>query len=336
MPVRSSAAIGSSSPSPSWPTCPSRSSSGTATSTSCWRCSSCSHCGRARCSGSPRPRSRSRRCWGSSTSWPRADGGTWRSRRSSGCGVLGVSVLLSPDAWRDFLAFALATGDTSGASLVPVPFPVRLALAALLAFAGGRFGDRRGEALLVVALVVGNPTLWMTALSLLVAIVPLWSRPPGRRAPARLPRPEPVLFTAVTPQRRRSPRWHGVRPVRDPRRPSGRRRRVLRVLAVQRDLRRRPGRLLLPRRRLPARARLGRVAAGPQRRHHDRRPHLRALRAVPGHRPGPAGRPDRAGDRRPARARRQRLPCRDGRVPRLVGGRPDRRGGAQGPASRWR
>jgi hypothetical protein len=102
-----------------------------------------------------------------------------------GAAVLGVSVLLSPTAWQDFLAFALSEGDTSGASLVPIPFPIRLAVAAALAVVGGRLGDRRGEALLVVALVIGNPTLWTTALSLLVAIVPLWRT--GRVAAVAVP-----------------------------------------------------------------------------------------------------------------------------------------------------
>jgi hypothetical protein len=93
-----------------------------------------------------------------------------------GVALLAASMVVSPGAWDQFLELVTMQGASSGASLVPVPFPIRFALAAALAVIGGRIGGRRGEACLIVALVVGNPTLWMTAFSLLVAIVPLWRR----------------------------------------------------------------------------------------------------------------------------------------------------------------
>jgi hypothetical protein len=92
-----------------------------------------------------------------------------------GAGILLVSILLSPSAWTQFLELVGAQGTASGASLVPIPFPVRLAAATLVAVVAGRIAGRRGEALLIVAIVVGNPTLWLTAFSMLVAIVPLWT-----------------------------------------------------------------------------------------------------------------------------------------------------------------
>jgi hypothetical protein len=92
--------------------------------------------------------------------------------------VLLVSVALSPDAWSLFIEFALRQGGGSGASLVPVPFPARLAAAIILALVAGRLGGRNGEMLLIIALVVGNPTLWTTAFAMLVAIVPLWFTSP--------------------------------------------------------------------------------------------------------------------------------------------------------------
>lgn len=101
-----------------------------------------------------------------------------------GAVVLGVSVVLSPGTWQQFVEEVVVRGGTSGSSLIPVPFALRFVLAAVLAAIAGRVGGRWGEALLVVALVVGNPTLWMTALSLLVAIVPLWR---SRGGPASRP-----------------------------------------------------------------------------------------------------------------------------------------------------
>jgi hypothetical protein len=91
-----------------------------------------------------------------------------------GAAVLGASAVVSPDAWRGFLDLALAQGSGASASFVPVPFVVRLAVAGILAVVAGRMEERWGEALLVVALVVGNPSLTMTAFSMLAAIVPLW------------------------------------------------------------------------------------------------------------------------------------------------------------------
>jgi len=91
-----------------------------------------------------------------------------------GAVVLGASVVISPEAWRGFLDLALTQGSGASASFVAVPFVVRLAVAAVLAVVAGRMDERRGEVLLVVALVVGNPSLTMTAFSMLAAIVPLW------------------------------------------------------------------------------------------------------------------------------------------------------------------
>ena len=105
-----------------------------------------------------------------------ATAGRWRSAAvvaAVGVGVLAVSVVVSPAAWTDFVTIVLSQGTTSGSSLIPVPYPLRIGAAIGLAALAGRLGGLRGEVVLVVALVVGNPTLWATALSLLVAIVPL-------------------------------------------------------------------------------------------------------------------------------------------------------------------
>jgi hypothetical protein len=90
-----------------------------------------------------------------------------------GAVVLAISVVLAPGAWVDFISIVGGRAGSEGGGLVAVPFWLRFLLGAVLAAAGGRLGGRRGEVLLVVGLTVANPTLWATALSLLVAIVPL-------------------------------------------------------------------------------------------------------------------------------------------------------------------
>jgi hypothetical protein len=91
--------------------------------------------------------------------------------------VLAISLFMSPDAWRSFVDVVVTRGDTTGASLIPIPFIIRFLVALAISAVAGKIGGRRGEALVIVAIVVGNPTLWMTAFSMLIAIVPLVRRP---------------------------------------------------------------------------------------------------------------------------------------------------------------
>jgi hypothetical protein len=117
-----------------------------------------------------------------------------RYRDALVAGLLGlimllVSLFVSPSAWRQFVEVIAASAGTVGASVVPVSFPVRAAIGLGLALAAGRLRPRVGEPILVIAIVIANPTLWVTALSMLVAIVPLLRWPgPGIRVntPARL------------------------------------------------------------------------------------------------------------------------------------------------------
>jgi hypothetical protein len=107
--------------------------------------------------------------------------------------VLALSVLLAPGAWSDFIRIVLAQAGTSGASLVALPYPVRFAIGAAVAVVGGLLTARgrsmAGEGLLLAGMVFANPTLWVTALSMLIALVPLWrsSSRPGAREPAVSP-----------------------------------------------------------------------------------------------------------------------------------------------------
>ena len=121
-----------------------------------------------------------------------AAAGRWREAvkvAAAGVAVLAVSVVLGPDAWRSFLEVVGARAGTDGGTILPIeiPFAIRFAAGAALAIVAGRMAaraaalgtsTRSGEALLMVALVIANPTLWVTAFSMLIAIVPLWrSRP---------------------------------------------------------------------------------------------------------------------------------------------------------------
>lgn len=108
--------------------------------------------------------------------------------------VLLVSVVAAPWLWQGFVDVVVVRAGSDGGSIVPIPFALRFGVGAVLAVVAGRLALRArqtgasarvGEALLIVALTVANPTLWVTALSLLVAIVPLWrTAPPAEHGPA--------------------------------------------------------------------------------------------------------------------------------------------------------
>lgn len=102
--------------------------------------------------------------------------GRWRDAGIAclvGGSMLLVSVAISPSAWAQFVDVVLSRGPSMGASILPVPFAARAALGLILSLVAARMAPRWGEPLLVVAITLANPTLWVTALSLLVAIVPL-------------------------------------------------------------------------------------------------------------------------------------------------------------------
>lgn len=90
-----------------------------------------------------------------------------------GAAVLGLSVLISPAAWLEFVREVLTRAPTEVSTFLGVPYPVRLAAGAALVVAAARLRPSLADPLLVVGIVLALPTLWGTALSTLVALVPL-------------------------------------------------------------------------------------------------------------------------------------------------------------------
>lgn len=103
--------------------------------------------------------------------------GRWRDATAvgvAGCLILLVSVAAAPDQWLAWVDFMRSQDPFVPSSFLPLAFPVRLVAGLLLAVLAARLPGWRGEAGLVVAIVVALPSLWFTGLSLLVAIVPLF------------------------------------------------------------------------------------------------------------------------------------------------------------------
>ena len=89
--------------------------------------------------------------------------------------ILAVSVALGPTAWSGFIATVQARGPGDISGLLPVPYIVRLVLAGIVTVAAGLVRPRIGEPLLVVAITLALPTLWLDAFATLIAIVPIMS-----------------------------------------------------------------------------------------------------------------------------------------------------------------
>ena len=102
--------------------------------------------------------------------------GEWRNAAIAtavGAAMLAISVVLSPDAWRAYVDFALSVDPLQQSSFVAVPLPIRAAAGLAVALVAARLPRWAGDPLLVVAVTLALPSLWFTGLSLLVGIVPL-------------------------------------------------------------------------------------------------------------------------------------------------------------------
>jgi hypothetical protein len=83
----------------------------------------------------------------------------------------GISWLLAPDVWTEFVRTLVARGPADASGILPIPYVSRVMAAVVLAFIAGRLGGVRGEALVFVAIGVGLPTLWWTGFSYFVGLV---------------------------------------------------------------------------------------------------------------------------------------------------------------------
>ena len=113
--------------------------------------------------------------------------GRWRATFMAavvGFVILVVSVALSPGAWADWIGIATGRGPGDVASFIPLPFWVRALSGLAVAAIGARARQPWDGVLLVIGVTIALPTLWMTALSTLAAVVPLLRRRPSTTEPA--------------------------------------------------------------------------------------------------------------------------------------------------------
>jgi Glycosyltransferase family 87 len=99
-----------------------------------------------------------------------------------GLAILVISVAIGPSAWSGFIATVQARGPGDISGLLPIPYFVRLIVAVAVTVVAGLIRPRIGEPLLVVAITIALPTLWLDAFATLVAILPIMTVPSRTRA----------------------------------------------------------------------------------------------------------------------------------------------------------
>lgn len=106
--------------------------------------------------------------------------GRWRDAMIAvalGLAIVALSGIVDPGAWAAFVDAMRGRGPGDVSGLVPIPYLVRAVAGLVLTVIAGRLTPRIGEPLLIVAIVVASPTLWLDALAMLAAIVPVvWVR----------------------------------------------------------------------------------------------------------------------------------------------------------------
>lgn len=113
--------------------------------------------------------------------------GEWRRAviaTAVGLGILAVSLLISTSDWQSYITFVTSRGALDTTGVLPIPFLVRLPIGFALVVVASRLRRPWAEVLFVVAVTFALPALWFTALSLLVAIVPIMREHRAAPSPA--------------------------------------------------------------------------------------------------------------------------------------------------------
>jgi len=113
-------------------------------------------------------------------------------------GLAGVSLVVDGPLWDGWWASVTATAG--GAPLnqfsLPIPLPIRLALAGLVVIWGART-DRQWT--VAVAATLGLPVLWPSGLAVLAALWPIVQRRPALRVPGAAQHPRERAGASATP-----------------------------------------------------------------------------------------------------------------------------------------
>lgn len=96
--------------------------------------------------------------------------------------ILVVSVAIGPSTWSGFIATVQARGPGDISGLLPIPYFARVIAALVVTVIAGLVRPRLGEPLLVVAITIALPTLWLDAFATLVAVLPLVAAGPRSSA----------------------------------------------------------------------------------------------------------------------------------------------------------
>ena len=94
-----------------------------------------------------------------------------------------VSYAISPALWAEFIDVTVGRGPLDASGFVPVPYAFRFAAGVAIVLVAARLRPPWDDGVAIVGMAVALPTLWFTALSFLLAVLPLVSAGTSREAP---------------------------------------------------------------------------------------------------------------------------------------------------------
>lgn len=87
-----------------------------------------------------------------------------------------IAFVIAPELWLRWFGLLAANAESTRPSVLPIPVALRLTLAVALLWIGA---VRNRPAIVPVAAMLALPAIWVNALAMLVAVIPLWRATPG-------------------------------------------------------------------------------------------------------------------------------------------------------------
>lgn len=87
-----------------------------------------------------------------------------------------IAFVIAPELWLRWFGLLASNAESTRPSVLPIPVGLRLGAAAVLLGIGAW---RNRPAIVPVAAMLALPAIWVNALAMLVAVIPLWRATPG-------------------------------------------------------------------------------------------------------------------------------------------------------------
>lgn len=115
---------------------------------------------------------------------------------SAALAIAAASYAIGPALWAEFIDVTVGRGPLDVSGFVPIPYAFRFATGTAIVLLAARLRPPWDDGLAIIGVTVALPTLWLTALSFLLAVLPVVG------LGTSMGRPDPRTWTAPPPSRR--------------------------------------------------------------------------------------------------------------------------------------